>query len=335
MSNLPFRERSTQMPVLSSFIRALNDFNFSSPTQKTVNDLTALLVEASLQAEPRVSLGFFDSREYALLVEPLGPNSLNSTDNRREGSVYELLKDLKCTNINGISDNESSCKAFALGRLCASHHPDDKIAQSHWVILLDQSKQVWALYAKDIDITDSYGRSTAYDISTDTAFGADYTRKAVLLGPLTELPFQSGTSLHNSPQICALDWSTTFAMLQNFKSTISLCVLQQIRSVDAGCIKKPSYGWKNQQGRIIDIAYLQNLPGYMKFCNETELLNRQSNGFIVGRPMMEAAWCEVLIERLVDMFGYAEDRQRSENFLVSNLECLTACLSQVCFVHPT
>jgi hypothetical protein len=192
------------------------------------------------------------------VVEALGPDSLNSADSRREGSMHELLQDLKFTNISAISGNESTRQAFALGRLGASHHPKDQIAQSHWVVFLDQTKNIWALYANDIDITDKYGQGNAYDISLDTAFGTDYNRKAILLGPLTELPLQKGVILPNVPQICALDRSTTFARFQeNYKLTMSLAIIQRLFNVNTAFIDKPSYGWtsRSHNGHLLPQKY--------------------------------------------------------------------------------
>ena len=337
MSTLAFQESSPQTPVVSALIDSLIDFDFSKPTLDTVKDLTAILVDSSRQADPRIPLGTFESSEYSLVTEALGPNSLNSADNRREGSVHELLKDLKLANIKALSlGQESTQQAFALGRLSASHLTKDQIAQSHWVIFLDQTKNLWALYANDIDITDIYGKSNAYNISLDTAFGADCSRKAILLGLMTELPFQRGVNFRNAPQIFVFDWSTSFARFpENYKPTISLATIQRLLSVDIEFIDKPSYRWRNNQNHIIDISYLKKDPGYLNFCKEVHEINKSNNGFVMGRSLAEAAWCEVLLKRLVDIYEYAEDRQRLKMVLMPNMECLSACLLQVCYYFAT
>jgi hypothetical protein len=79
----------------------------------------------------------------------------------------------------------------------------------------------------------------------------------------------------------------------------------------------------------MDISYLKNILGYLNFCRDTEEINK-SNSFLVGRALTEAAWCEILLKRLVDMDERAGDRQRLEMVLISNLECLSACILQVC-----
>jgi hypothetical protein len=106
--------------------------------------------------------------------------------------------------------------ALALGRLQENHHPN-RAFKSHLIIMLDQTKLLWALYAKDIDCKNHYHLGTAYDEKFDSAFGADKVHeRVILLGSLDDIAFDDEKELRGV-QVHALDWSAKSATFNQKK----------------------------------------------------------------------------------------------------------------------
>lgn len=102
--------------------------------------------------------------------------------------------------------------ALVLGRLKATHHhPDFK--QSHWVLVVDESLLLWALYTENVDANDVeplQKKVRPYKIWDDTAFGADRVQERVVrLGAIDNgnIPFNSRKEMYKV-QVRLLNWST-------------------------------------------------------------------------------------------------------------------------------
>jgi len=81
---------------------------------------------------------------------------------------------------------------------------------------MDRTKMLWALYPDNMDEDDSMdeecketcGQCFHYNKNWDTAFGADHTQRAVLIGRLKDLPMEKDRKLNNMPKVFSLRWST-------------------------------------------------------------------------------------------------------------------------------
>ncbi|KAG4418104.1 hypothetical protein IFR04_008765 [Cadophora malorum] len=249
--------------------------------------------------------------DYDIRLQRLGPGSLNSEDgvDTRTGRHPPVVK-LRFTNTMGIKGNGASTRrAIVLGRIVGPHQHKERLVQSRWIVLLDQTRLVWVVYANNIDDKDAAtnwdGTPAPYSPNWDTAFGAQkqFGQKAILLGPLENLPFKVNKELP-SPEIHAIDWSTTFVSID--KSVAPMPKLL----VSAGTIKR----------------LLTTNTSFFTFCKNLDEVNKV-DGLIIGRRLAEAAWCKVVVQAYKSMDENIE--QRDGRAFQTDLECLSECLTQV------
>jgi hypothetical protein len=192
----------------------LKSFDFTHITHEAVKDPTKLIKLYRSKGHPPIQLGSFGIIKYSFAPEALAPSSLNPENAAAppDSSMRELLKNLRFINSQDKGPGTPRL-ALALGRLTATHFDPDRVSQSHWVILLDQTRLLWACYAYGIDTQDikldRKKKPGPYIASGDNAFCADrpHGQKVVFLGPFDEVPFEVGKELNS--QVHDLDWSTT------------------------------------------------------------------------------------------------------------------------------
>jgi len=195
--------------------------------------------------------------DYDIRLQRFGPGSLNSEDgvDTRTGHHPPVVK-LRFTNTMGIKgDGASTRRAIVLGRIVGPHQHKERLVQSRWIVLLDQTRLVWVVYANNIDEKDAAtnwdGTPAPYSPNWDTAFGAQkqFGQNVILLGPLENLPFKVNKELP-FPEIHAIDWSTTFVSIDKSvapmpKLLVSAGTVKRLLTTNTSFFTVPEYKNKN------------------------------------------------------------------------------------------
>jgi hypothetical protein len=186
---------------------ALQNFNFSSATLSSVTKLSEKMCNFAQGVELRIAIGRFQSNEYFIYVED--PTKTSS-------KPRQLFNHLTFTNAKGFHGSlESTRVALTFGRLVASHHR--KVRHSRWIVFLDEVKALWVMYKEQSKEESKFREALGdlYDKTWDTAFGANFSQMAVLLGPLAQLPMTEEKDIHQKPQIFQLNWMIAAASVQD------------------------------------------------------------------------------------------------------------------------
>ncbi|KUJ15208.1 uncharacterized protein LY89DRAFT_750502 [Mollisia scopiformis] len=283
---------STQSDV-NFFISELSALDFEALGVDEVNKMTRKL-EKEILVIPLGSIGLID---YYIYCDIFLPGSLNGQKNSEgRAHVRESLRNLKFFKLNG-NPVHSSVLVLPLGRLYASHHHHQHFLQSHWVIVLDKTQQLWALYADGIDnedaVKETNGRPYRYEEAWDTAFGADRAdgEKVVLLGSLKDIPFKEGGRLNQVKVQGRSEWSTTLSNFDLRKPMLSPNIVESHLRRDIRLISNPG----NSKTKARNIFELEHEYGYLNFCDDVQRLN-EPKGLIVGRTLMDAAWCRLVVQ---------------------------------------
>ncbi|PVH71875.1 hypothetical protein DL98DRAFT_577137 [Cadophora sp. DSE1049] len=332
-----YPEKPTEQHVVDNIILALKNFNFQKITSQSVDDLAAQLVHEGMKDLGHVMLPLGSSSppgcgiiDYDIRLQRLGPGSLNSEDgvDMRTGRHPPIVK-LRFTNTMGIKGNGASTRlAIVLGRIVGPHQHKERLVQSRWIVLLDQTRLMWVVYANNIDekdaATNKDGSPAPYSANWDTAFGAQkqFGQKVILLGPLENIPFKVNKELPVS-EVHAIDWSTTFVSIDESttptpKLLVSAVTVQRLLSTNTSFFKLPQYQNKN-------MAWLKNFLRYEQFCKNLDEVNK-AEGLIIGRRLAEAAWCKVVVQAY--KFMDEDIEQREGRAFQADLECLSDCLAQ-------
>ncbi|KAK0103690.1 hypothetical protein ONS95_005700 [Cadophora gregata] len=172
-----YPEEPTEQHVIDNILLTLKNFDFQRITRQSVGELAAKLVHEGTKDIEHVML-------------PLGPVD-SPTD-----CLSPFVKP-RFTNTIGIKDNGASTRlAIVLGRIVGPHQHKERLVQSRWIILLDQTHLLWVVYANGIDrkdaATNEDGSPAPYSANWNTAFGArkQFGQKAILLGLLNKIPFK-------------------------------------------------------------------------------------------------------------------------------------------------
>ena len=269
--------------------------------------------------------------DYEIRLQRLRPGSLNSEDSidTRTGRHPPVIK-LRFTNTVGIKGNGASTRlAIVLGRIVGPHQHKEHLIQSRWIVLLDQTRLLWVVYANNIDekdaATNTDGSPAPDSPNWDTAFGAQkqFGQKVILLGPLENIPFKVNKELP-FPEVHTIDWSTTFVSIdESITSTpkllISVATVKRLLDTNTSFFTVPEYKNKN-------MAWLKNFLRYEQFCKNLDEVNK-AEGLIIGRRLAEAAWCKVVVQAY--KFMDEDIEQREGRAFQADLECLSECLAQV------
>lgn len=128
------------------FLEQLDALDFQHIKPDDVIALAKKIVKDGLVI-PLGSLGLIDYFIECSLLRPGSINGDGKQTREERAHVPEMLQDLAFTNVNGIQGAKSTRLALPLGRLYASLHHESRFIQSHWVIMIDQSRLIWALFA--------------------------------------------------------------------------------------------------------------------------------------------------------------------------------------------
>lgn len=292
--------KASSESAIHTFLCALNALDFEHSLPAEVLSLTEKIAKEKLY----IPLGSVEVFEYFLNCEVVQTGSLNpAADHTREESAHVpvLLKSLVFTNVNGVPGAQSSRLVLPLGRLHASHHSKgaDGIQQSRWVVALDQTHLLWALYADDIDGRDVLrskdGTPREYSFASDTAFGANRAggQKVVFLGSIRDdVPFKIDKQLGNVSVQDGLGWSTYPGGIDIRSPVVSPSSVEQFLGLDTQFFDMPD----STSGilDVKDIFALNQDYGYITFCNDIQKVNKFQKGFVVGREMVNAAWYKVV-----------------------------------------
>lgn len=321
---------------------ALQNFNFSSATLSSVANLSKNMWDFAQGGERCIAIGRFQSNEYCLRIEdPTKPSCRPS----------QLFSHLKFTNVQGYSSSlESTRVALTLGRLVASHHA--KGQQSRWIIFLDEKKILWVMYEEQ-SVEESRFREALwdpYDKACDTAFGANFSQKAVLLGPLDQLPLTESEDLRQMPQIFQLDWMIAAAYAEenvdhppavtkpprhdrhrenneaeekrSKRPTLSPETITCLIHINTSFIKIPDYNSIiEREGRVESVFVYLHHRHYKGFCKDMDIENKK-DGIVVGRTLTDAAWCQVLVKALKSMDSEKEEAKGFREILWRLNSCL-------------
>ncbi|KAI9046725.1 hypothetical protein LZ554_009463 [Drepanopeziza brunnea f. sp. 'monogermtubi'] len=314
-----------------NIIRVVKDFNFKETTAAAVDDFVAqaLCHKPNPSGPANLPLGIAIGKcgiiDYSIAFQRLGPGSINS-----KATTSGCIRGSPLVNLTLTSSDDTTSpttwRAVVLGRIAGPHQLVDRVQQSRWIVMLDEERRLWVLYADGIDKTDiqaSHGLyASPYSYNWDTAFGAQkqFGQKVVLLGSIDEIPFGAGQELP-TPQIQSMDWSTTFVKIDGpfrlaSKPLVSVGTIKRLLNTDTSYIKLPDYGKKY-------MPWFRSVLGFEKFCRDLDLAN-QSAGLVIGRTLSEAAWCKAVVQGYKTMDEDVEQREGDE--LLGDLECLSHCL---------
>ncbi len=325
--------KATLYPTSNDVIKALKGFDFAKANEASIAGLTNVLAKYYIQGHEPIPLGRFGLIDYSISIEPLGDRSLNPQGHVKYRSDYtlELFKNLYFSKDRDYVNTEFTgfSHAFALGRLKATHHHEEKFLQSHWVIMLDESHLLWALFANDIDLEDECAAGR-YCYNSDTAFGVrrDKGEKVILLGHIKQLAFRENFKLKGTIQVRAMEWSTTttdYLHLPSIRRLVSPTYISGLLRTCLDALELPELS-----ARVANnVAYsnlhdLRSKLGYLCFCADFQRLNDKVS---INRKLMEAAWAKVVFEAYKDMD--TKDKEREEPKFMTNLEDLSHCLFQV------
>lgn len=292
----PNAPKPSSKPTIDRFLKDLDTLDFHCIRPNQILALTEKLSTGNIVAP----LGSIDVIDYFLKCDLLRPASLNPTvqgDREERAHVPELLKNLIFKNVYGIAGAQSSTLALPLGRLFASHHCYDRVRQSRWVIVIDQSHLLWALYADDIDkedvLRETNGSMRAYNSAWDTAFGArrEAGEKVICLGSIADgrIPFKLGEELNCVSIKNGLKWSTSSSGIDIREPSISSSTVKRLLDTNTQYFKIPDrFSWILN---IVDIFKLESQCGYLRFCIDIQNINKD---IFIGRELVNAAWCKVV-----------------------------------------
>ncbi|KAH6713534.1 hypothetical protein BKA61DRAFT_688555 [Leptodontidium sp. MPI-SDFR-AT-0119] len=319
--------------VVGNIILTLKNFDFQKITSKSVDDLAAQLVNAGMKDAGHIliPLGCYGIIDYDIRLQRLGSGSLNTEDSvDSRTSRHPSVVKLRFTNTMGVEGNGASTRlAIVLGRIVGPHQHKERLVQSRWIVLLDQTRLLWVVYANDIDEKDvaasKYGGPVPYSVNWDTAFGAQkqFGQKVILLGPLENIPFKVNKELP-APEIHAIGWSTTFVTIDESSSTstpkllVSAATVKRLLDTNTSFFTLPQYNNQN-------MAWLKNFLRYDQFCKNLDEVNK-AEGLIIGRTLAEAAWCQVIVRAY--KFMDEDIEQREGTAFQADLGCLSDCLAQ-------
>ena len=321
---------------------ALRSFNFKDVTISSVKEFSQKLNNYTHDSSRLTPLGCFQSKEYYF-------------QNACGVGAAERFKRLDFKNVKDTVLG-SSRVALRLGRLVASHHSQ----VSRWVVFFDESHQFWALYVNETSRERKFPANEPYNKSWDTAFGANFNHKAVLIGTLAQIPMDK-TEIPK-PIIIQLEWADNVAPLKDdrrshlrimnthstnpqqtkapagpSKSKIHPDTIVQLLSMNTSFLKVPSYTQvvKGLIGHKKPLHNFQQMVRYVAFCEAVDEANKDA-GIVVGRALMEAAWSKVVIEAVKDIYdgqNWAEQSKYSGACL-PGLGPLDTCFSQVYSQDP-
>lgn len=276
------------------FLEQLDALDFQHIESDDLIALTKKIVKNGLVI-PLGSLGLID---YFIECAQLRPGSLNNDGKQtreERAHVPELLQKLAFTNVNGVEGAKSARLALPLGRLYANHHHENRFTQSRWIIMIDQTRLIWALYADGIDKDDadkkSNGNLYPYNGAWDTAFGANRAggERVVLLGSISDIPFQEGQRLDHIRVQGGVGWSTTPSEVDLRKPLIDPSVVHRLLEIDTRLFDIPD----STIFKCKNIFELEHDYGYWSFCWSVQNYN-EVNGFVIGRTLVEGAWCKIV-----------------------------------------
>ncbi|CZR58225.1 uncharacterized protein PAC_08116 [Phialocephala subalpina] len=312
---------------IDSFLKTLDAFDFLHIQPEDLITLTKKFLRDNLVI-PLGSCGIID---YSIECDILRPGSLNGENIREERAhVPELLKILKFINVNGIKGAESTRIAFPLGRLRASHHQRKRFTQSHWVIMVDQTRLIWALYADGIDKGDADKRKDgdlyAYNGAWDTAFGANRAggEKVILLGSISDVPFKVEQSLDHIRVQGGIKWSTTGSDVDIRQPMIAPEIVSRLLGTNSTLVDIPEMRYIMRAGNMFE---LEHRRGYVKFCKDLQAFN-ESQGYVVGRTLMNAAWCKIVTWNFKISVNMLEGRNVDDS-IRRRVKCFSDCILQV------
>ena len=177
----------------------LQSFDFTKATSTSITDLSTKLNHYTHGGARPIPLGRFQSVDYYIMIS-------------ENGKLDEQFISVKFTNVHGYSENLVSTRlALKLGMLVASDHQH----RSRWLVFLDETKQLWALYEDESKEWRKFREALhdPYDKSRDKAFGATTEKKAVLIGALGKVPLAEGPSIQ--PSIFQLSWKMEPTLVKN------------------------------------------------------------------------------------------------------------------------
>ncbi|CZS96372.1 uncharacterized protein RCO7_04927 [Rhynchosporium graminicola] len=326
--------KATEQRVVDNILLALKDFNFQKITDTSIKDLVGQLMPERLavSSDILIPIGCCGIIDYDIRLQRLRPGSLNIEDtdeSSTDASPYSPVVNLRFTNTNGVKGTGASVRrAVLLGRIVAPHQHKERLVQSRWIVVLDQTRLLWVLYANGIDekdvATSKNGGRVPYSVAWDTAFGArkQFGQKVVLLGSLNNILFKVHKELPD-PEVYATDWSTTSvpidrSLLSKSKLLVSPTTVKRLFDIDTSFFNFPQYRNKN-------MAWLKNFLRYDQFCIDLDEANKAEH-LVIGRTLTEAAWCKVVIQGYKAMDEILE--QRDGATFQTDLECLSECLAQ-------
>ncbi|KAL2069900.1 hypothetical protein VTL71DRAFT_14579 [Oculimacula yallundae] len=327
-------KKPTEQRVVGEFLFALKNFDFQKITGQDVDDLVAQLFADGSEDGDRIliPLGCCGIIDYEIRLQRFGPGSLNNehvNESEARPVPYSPIVNLRFTETIGVKGIGASFRrGIVLGRIVGPHQHKEHLVQSRWIVIVDQTRLLWVVYANDIDDKDvaesKTGDPIPYSVAWDTAFGAQKPigQKVILLGSLQEIPFKVGKELP-VPEIYTIDWSTTFVPIDRPapitpKILVSPMTVKRLLDIDTSFFTIPQYRNKN-------MAWLKNFLRFDGFCKDLDEANK-AEGLIIGRTLTEAAWCRAVVQAYKSMDAVLEQREGA--VLQANLECLSDCLAQ-------
>ena len=138
---------------------------------------------------------------------------------------------------------------------------------------------------------------------------------------------------HESEDTEDTDTPSPLVALALLKPLMSPDPIIRLLSIDTSFIKTLPYSpdRKSMHTNKSNFYYVINAVTYGGFCLRMDDMNLRA-GIVVGRTLMEAAWCQTLVQALQEMDAKKDNRQ-SKRFL-KTLRSLNDAMSSVCITDP-
>ncbi len=323
-----FNQANTSANVEDERVRVLvsilKQLDFNKIEQGAMMRWSVYLATFNATTRIVVPLGYHGEYEYALNVVPCKPGSLNALGQGQKRDDNSQLVDL----ITKSDAGQQITTALVIGRLQAIKDECSYRFQSHWIVVLDEHRVLWVLYAQYIDQLDikksSSGRSAIYLKEADIAFGADVHRGevSVCIGNIDDITFNYWVELTNvNVDTDTKEWSTRSVSVSSIGDVglpMFASGFRRLLSIDLTHVKVPKY--KNR-----DFHHLVDKIRYVGF--RKDLLD-QNQHRVPDRQETEAAYLQVLLDKY-QVWPLERLKKYGERALEEKQKLLREALEQV------